>query len=490
MTEEESESEEVEEQKPLTAEQLRARLVQQLVTGGALRSPEITRAFSEVPRELFLPPEISLERAYSDDAIVVKWNEAKAATSSSTQPFLMADMLEALDLAPGMKVLEVGAGVGYNAAILANILGNGECLTSIDLDPAMAEVARQNLMKLGPPYERVSVVSGDGGHGYSAHAPYDRIIVTVQQWEISPDWVSQLKEGGILIAPLSISAHVWGGLIPAFRKEADGTLTAIAASHGGFMPMRGELAHPLAQQDETDGPPRSHPVKIGIMAQEILEELPSLATPEVYLTSAGLPTPILELLQSSEELTYTPDATIQFEVEELPPTSTRWNEMTPNQRRAARSYYGYTSLVAVAVEDLLSTLLINPNPLTLAGTGVGETENAEPLRSRFEGRGLGLVQRRPDETAFDLALLVAGTAYGWRVTQPHNSAEPTTTETDDNNKNLALAKLQEVWQVWQRLGQPVPSEYRPIAYPTTQPAPAPGYVIHRKYYNLLIPFNP
>lgn len=468
------------EQTPLAAEQLRARLVQQLVAGRAIRSPNIAQAFAEVPRELFLPPEIPLEKVYSDDAIVVKWNESRAATSSSTQPYLMADMLEALDLAPGQKVLEIGAGVGYNAAILIHVLGDGGLLTSVDLDPAMAETARQNLIKLGSPYDRATVIAADGSLGYPPNAPYDRIIVTVQQWEISPDWVDQLKVGGILILPLSISMHIWGGLIPALRKEADGTLRAVGASHGGFMPMRGQMAHPRAQQDDSGGTQRQNIASLKILPSEVLPGGSEENEFPLMVSLSGLPLPVAEkLVKNPDQLHYIPNGTVEFEVGDLPPANLKWNDMNANQRRASRTYYGYTSLLSIANEDQLSTLLATAPAPAPEETDQG---NEEAPRSVLEPRGLALAMPLPGEQSFDLALLVAGTAYGWRVTLDQNES--------GNSENLALAKLNEVWQTWESLNQPMPSEYRPAAYPSSQPPPGPGYVIHRKYYNFLIPIEP
>jgi protein-L-isoaspartate(D-aspartate) O-methyltransferase len=231
------------------AARLRAELLDLLRRGQVFRTAAVEQAFASVPRENFLPATIPLSKVYIDDAIPVKYNDEGMATSSSSQPYLMADMLEVLHLRPGLKVLEIGAGVGYNAALMAHILGDGELVTTIDLDPDMAQYARENLQRLGPPYSAITVVAADGALGYPPNAPYDRIIVTVQQWEISPYWVEQLKPGGLLELPISISPHVWGGLLPCFRKEEDGTLTAIDASNGGFMPMRGEMEHPLSRRE-------------------------------------------------------------------------------------------------------------------------------------------------------------------------------------------------------------------------------------------------
>src|SRR6478672_8645891 len=87
--------------------ELRQRLVNYLLGEGAIRSPLLAKAFSEVPREIFLPANVPIQRVYGDDAIVVKWDENNFPSSSSSQPILMADMLEALRLEPGLKVLEI-----------------------------------------------------------------------------------------------------------------------------------------------------------------------------------------------------------------------------------------------------------------------------------------------------------------------------------------------------------------------------------------------
>ncbi len=482
-----------EEEKPLTAEHLRAQLVEQLVASGTLRSSQIKRAFAEVPREFFLPPELPLQRVYSDDAIVVKWNEAKMATSSSTQPSLMADMLEALDLQPGLKVLEIGAGVGYNAAIMAHILGDAALVTTVDLDPAMAEIARQNILKLGPNYERLSVIASDGSQGYSSNAPYDRIIVTVQQWEISPDWVSQLKEDGILLLPLSLSAQAWGGPIPAFRKQPDGTLVTIASSQGGFMPMRGQMAHPKATQNEVDALPetRAGQLKLGIPLTEMEGTPPANSENDSYVSENGLLDKVREWLQNPEQLHFIKDgfSHFKFKIEDLPefdlsevaPPWVRWANQNERQRAASRVYFGFTSLLTIAMEDKIAQLsvLINP-PENVARTPEGEP--IYPMESKYETYGLALALVLPDETGFDLALLARGTGYAWRVLINNR-------ETQTGPENLALSKLNEIWEIWHKIGQPLPIDYRLIAYPANQSPPAPGLIVHRQFYSFLIPFQ-
>lgn len=483
----------------LTAAELRARLVAYLVREGAIHSPPLERAFAEIPREIFLPSDVPLARVYSDEAIVVKWDEQNHPSSSSTQPFLMADMLEILHLEPGMRVLEIGAGVGYNAAIMAHCLGESGSVTSIDLDPAMAELSRRSLLELsrqlGPQFERVRVIAADGSAGYPLNAPYDRIIVTVQQWEISPDWVDQLKTGGLLVLPITLSTHLWGGLIPAFRKEESGILRAVAASQGGFMPMRGELAHPLAQAQPPNE--RGSLVRLPFGPAEALPgyeppgDLPTEAPePRLFLSGDDLPPEIQAFLETPDLLQLVARETLPLElnIPSQPDTNIA-------KRQAAQAFYGFNMSLAVALQDRLF-------PLVLATPASGEKDGAqgtpgEPGNARirngwrYEVKGVGLIEAF--DGVYDLAILTGAglaanwrgwLAQGWRLT---STGVPAQTEPPVNR---ALQKVSEIWQAWQHMGRPTPAQYRPLAFPAAQPQPEPGYVIPRRFFNLLLPFEP
>lgn len=145
---------------------LRRQMVEQLEGDGCLTSPVVGRAFRSVPRERFLS-EIAeregLERVYQDQAIVTAKDERGIPASSSSQPSMMASMLEQLDLRPGQRVLEIGAGTGYNAALLARIVGARGEVTSVELDPATARGARRGLASVKSP---ARVVRGDGHGGW------------------------------------------------------------------------------------------------------------------------------------------------------------------------------------------------------------------------------------------------------------------------------------------------------------------------------------
>ncbi len=223
---------------------LRRQLVEQLESNGCLTSPGVRRAFLAVPRERFLP-EISkgegLERVYQNQAIVTAHDERGIPTSSSSQPSMMASMLEQLDLRPGQRVLEVGAGTGYNAALLAKIVGARGRVISVELDAATARGARRGLASVK---SRAKVVRGDGREGWPRLGPYDRIIVTASTPTVTRAWHEQLAEGGLLELPL---VHRPGQVqaIVTLRKQAQ-ALRSEAVLYGGFMPLRDAPGAPVA----------------------------------------------------------------------------------------------------------------------------------------------------------------------------------------------------------------------------------------------------
>jgi len=229
---------------------LRRRLVEQLEGNGCLTSPAVRSAFLAVPRERFLP-EIAknegLERVYEDRAIVTTHDQRGIPASSSSQPSMMAAMLEQLDLSAGQRVLEVGAGTGYNAALLARVVGPRGSVVSVELDPSTARGARRNLASVS---SRAKVVRGDGREGWRRGAPYDRSIVTASASAVPRAWHDQLAEEGLLELPLRLAGRGHAQAILVFRKQGDG-LRSRALLHGGFMPLREAPGAPVP------GPPPS-----------------------------------------------------------------------------------------------------------------------------------------------------------------------------------------------------------------------------------------
>ncbi len=214
---------------------LQQQLIDTLKKNGTLTSATVEQAFRSVPRHLFLPSE-PLERAYSDIAIAVKRTEEGEWTSSSSQPAIMAIMLEQLDLRPGMRVLEIGAGTGFNAALMAYLVGREGQVTTIDIQPDLIEAARAHLETAG--YGWVEAVAGDGGYGYPANAPYDRMILTASSAVIAPAWREQLVRGGRLVLPFNTGGPQ---ISVAFERRGD-ELASISLSDCGFMPLQGAFS--------------------------------------------------------------------------------------------------------------------------------------------------------------------------------------------------------------------------------------------------------
>jgi protein-L-isoaspartate(D-aspartate) O-methyltransferase len=222
------------------ASALRHMLIEQLKERGSLNSPAVEAAFRAVPRHLFLPGLDDLEKVYSDEAIATKF-EGDLAISSSSQPAMMAIMLEQLELRPGHQVLEIGAGTGYNAALMAYLVGESGRVTAVDIDDDIVQQARQNLDAAG--FSHVQVVQTDGGYGYAAGAPYDRIILTVGAADVLPAWVEQLKPDGRLLLPLSLNGPQKS---VAFERAGD-YLESDSIHDCGFMRLRGAFAGPERQ---------------------------------------------------------------------------------------------------------------------------------------------------------------------------------------------------------------------------------------------------
>ena len=217
-------------------ERLRRRLVAELQSLGAIRSDRVRSAFLTVPRELFVPEYAEregLEAVYVNELIVTKTDANGFPMSSSSEPQVMAAMLDRLDLREGMRVLEIGAGTGYNAALLKTIVGPRGRVVSIDLDREVARKARRALHLGG---YSLRVVCGDGHLGYDAAAPYDRIVLTAGSASIAPAWIEQLREGGLLELPLRMAA-VGPQAIATFRR-AGRRLRTVATVPGQFMQLR------------------------------------------------------------------------------------------------------------------------------------------------------------------------------------------------------------------------------------------------------------
>lgn len=219
-------------------------MVAQLESTGSVRDPAVAGAFRAVLRHLFLPGR-PLDEVYEDSAIMTKVGARGLPLSSSSQPTIMAIMLELLRLAPGNRVLEVGAGTGYNAALIAHLVGPAGRVVTVDIDPDLAIQARGHLASAGVAGVQVEVADGAGG--WPPAAPYDRVIVTASTDDLAPAWTEQLASGGRLVLPLVLAGP--GQLCAAFVRQ-DGSLAARELCLCGFMPMRGDMAPGQPSEDE------------------------------------------------------------------------------------------------------------------------------------------------------------------------------------------------------------------------------------------------
>lgn len=234
---------------------LRAELVANLVARGVLTSAHWRKAFLDVPRHRFVDRFTVLTRegsrqhdlsdparrdeamvtVHQDTALITQEDAGGTATSSSSQPSMMAMMLESADLGRGMNVLEIGTGTGYNAALLTHALG-ASSVTSIDIHPDLTTAAERALH--GEGYEP-TVICGDGGQGCAQHAPYDRIIATCSVARIPKGWIGQLKPGGIIVVNVGFG-------LARLTLAADGALQGPFLDYASFMPMRADACESTA----------------------------------------------------------------------------------------------------------------------------------------------------------------------------------------------------------------------------------------------------
>lgn len=193
-----------------------------------LKTPAVIEAFRKVPRHEFVPEDLR-GSAYLDQPLPIGHGQTISA------PSMIAIMLEVLRPEAGQKVLEIGAGSGYNAALIAEIIGEAGELYTIERLEDIAEFGRENLRKTG--YGWVKVIVGDGTVGYEKTAPWDRILVTACAPEVPKPLVDQLKIGGKLAAP--VGRHYMAQTLVSVERVGKGKTQV--QRHGGcsFVPLVG-----------------------------------------------------------------------------------------------------------------------------------------------------------------------------------------------------------------------------------------------------------
>ncbi|REE98998.1 methyltransferase, FxLD system [Thermomonospora umbrina] len=216
-----------------SAHALRAKLTDQLIADGVIRTDAVEAAFRQVPREVFLPG-VPVADAYVDDAVYTKHEADGTRISAASQPKIVAMMLHQLDIQPGQRILELGAATGYNAALMAVIAGPSGHVTTIDIDDDLVAGARAHLAAAG--IDNVTAIVGDGAFGHPEAAPYDRVIATVGAYEVPTAWLEQLAPGGRLVAPVRLAGVASRSIV--FTRDRDGW-SSIGSEMAVFMPLRG-----------------------------------------------------------------------------------------------------------------------------------------------------------------------------------------------------------------------------------------------------------
>jgi protein-L-isoaspartate(D-aspartate) O-methyltransferase len=204
----------------------RQQMVEKDIRDRGLKDPVVLMVMRKVPRHLFID-ESFRSRAYGDHPLPIGEGQ------TISQPYVVALMTEALRLKPGDRVLEVGTGSGYQAAVLAEIV---KAVYTIEIRKALADKAAERLAALG--YGNVKVKYGDGYFGWEEQAPFDAIIITAAANHVPPPLIKQLKEGGRLIVPLGSTVYFQTLTLATKRK---GDLDVEQISPVAFVPMVGEI---------------------------------------------------------------------------------------------------------------------------------------------------------------------------------------------------------------------------------------------------------
>jgi len=206
-------------------ESQRLRMVERQLAARGIGDDAVLRAMAEVPRELFVEPR-DAALAYSDSPLPI------GAGQTISQPFVVALMIEALELSPDDRVLEIGSGSGYAAAVLGRIAGE---VYTVERHPELAATAARRCRELG--YDNVHVHCGDGSRGWPEEAPFDAVVVAAGSPEIPPSLIAQLAPGGRLVIPVGHDRTIQE--LVRLKRRRDGTLHRESLGGVRFVPLVG-----------------------------------------------------------------------------------------------------------------------------------------------------------------------------------------------------------------------------------------------------------
>ncbi|MGW0874289.1 methyltransferase, FxLD system [Streptomyces sp. NPDC002740] len=223
---------------PSEAEAIRLRnaLVDKIQADGHARTPAVETALRTVPRHLFVP-QAPLSDAYANAPVNIKYDTDGTSISCASQPDVVALMLDQLQAQPGERILELGTGTGYNAALIGHIVGPDGHVTTLDVDDDLVQGARDHLAATG--FTHVEALTRDGALGHAEGTPYDRIIATVGAHGIPHAWLEQLAPGGRLVTPQRLKGSVSRSIV---YEERDGRWVSCGSQMNTFMPLRRGIA--------------------------------------------------------------------------------------------------------------------------------------------------------------------------------------------------------------------------------------------------------
>jgi len=201
-------------------------MAERQIESRGIREPTILEAFRSVPREEFLADEYR-DIAYGDHPIPIE------AGQTISQPYIVALMIQAAGIRAGDRVLEVGAGSGYAAAVMSRIAGN---VIAIERQAELVAVAQGRMQRLG--YDNVRIVEGDGTRGWPGEAPYDSILAAASGSHVPPAWVEQLGDGGRIVMPVGDPG--WVQKLVKVTKGPAGKLITEDLGAVRFVPLIGE----------------------------------------------------------------------------------------------------------------------------------------------------------------------------------------------------------------------------------------------------------